>query len=59
MNTCRFVLLIPSTWGFVVVATSLRLTCGVGAAMFVTASFALIPQLFPKHISTLMVSAWP
>ena len=52
---CRFVVMIPSTWGFVAVAITLRLVEGVGSAMFVTATYYILPILFPKRISTMMV----
>ena len=39
----------------VTLAILLRLVQGVGAGMFVTAAYAMLPQLFPDHISTMVV----
>ena len=39
----------------------LRLTEGVGSAMFLTAAFGVLPELFPKNVATVMVRVffWP
>ncbi|XP_064392257.1 MFS-type transporter SLC18B1-like isoform X2 [Halichondria panicea] len=43
---------ISSGWMFATLCIILRMTEGVGSAMFFTACYALIPELFPNHIGT-------
>ena len=52
----RFVDQLPSNWVFVLYCVLLRMTEGVGSAMFVTATFTVLPVLFPKSVATIMVS---
>ena len=51
----RFIFAVPTVWGKVTLAITVRLVEGVAAGMFVTAAYTMLPQLFPGHISTLMV----
>ena len=53
--TLRFVLEIPSTWGFILTCMLLRIAEGVGTALFFTGTFSTFPKLFPNSVSLLMV----
>ena len=44
-----------SAWWFIVVSIFLRIIGGFGAAMYTTVLFAFGPQLFPKHVTVVMV----
>jgi len=55
VHTPRFTSLMPSGWVFILFCVLLRMTEGVGSAMLTTAAFALLPELFPNHVGTLMV----
>ena len=46
----------PSAASFVACGILLRVVEGVGWAMSITTTFALIPVLFPSHVGTLTVS---
>ena len=46
---------ISSGWMFSTFCVLLRMTEGVGSAMFFTAAFAVLPELFPNHVGTVMV----
>ena len=48
----------PSGWVFILFCVLLRMTEGVGSAMFFTSAFALLPELFPKHVATVMVRVY-
>lgn len=55
-NVYRFVADLPSGWVFILFCTLLRMTEGVGSAMFFTATFTLLPEYYPSRIGTLLVS---
>ena len=50
-----FVTAMPSGWMFVMFSTLLRLTEGVGSAMFSTSVYAQLPELFPQSVGTMTV----
>ena len=45
----------PSGWIFALFGTLLRMTEGVGLAMFITASFTLLPELYPTRVGLVKV----
>ena len=47
--------MLSSGWMFITFCVLLRVTEGVGTAMFVTATFTILPVLFPKSVGTIMV----
>ena len=51
----RFVDLLPANWVFVVICIVLRMTEGIGSAMFITAAFTVAPLLFPNSVATIVV----
>lgn len=51
----RFLASMPSGWIFITFCILLRSAEGVGAAMFITAAFTLLPQMFPSRVGFLMV----
>jgi hypothetical protein len=51
----RFVAELPSGWVFILFCVLLRMTEGVGSAMYFTAAFTLVPQFYPTRVSTVMV----
>ena len=51
-----FVVEITSAVGFIMASLFLRATEGIGSAMFTTSAHALIPKLFPNHITIVVVS---
>ena len=55
MSYIRFVDLIPSKWIFFLASLLIRIIQGVGAALFYTASFAMIPILYPDRLGTVFV----
>ena len=57
--TPRFTSLMPSGWIFIVFCVLLSMTQGVGSAMFTTAAYALLVELFPNNVSTVMVCLLP
>lgn len=52
----RLVFTTPTTWSFIVLCIVLKIADGAGNAMFVSASYSLLPRLFPKHVGTVTVS---
>ena len=52
---CRFVAELPSGWVFILFCVLLRMTEGVGSAMYFTATFTLVPEFYPNRVSTIMV----
>ena len=60
MNTliCRFVSTMPTQATFIMFSFLLRITEGVGTAMFSTASYTLLTQLHPKNKGTVVVSLY-
>ena len=52
----RFVAELPSGWVFILFCVLLRMTEGVGSAMYFTATFTLVPEFYPTKVSTVMVS---
>lgn len=55
-GTCyRFVISLPSTWGFILACILLRVVEGAGTAMFFTAVFATVPKLCPDSVTLVMV----
>ena len=53
--TYRLAIYLPSGWPFIVVCIALRFIEGVGTALFNTAGYTLIIQLFPQYMGLLMV----
>ena len=53
--THSFTAMMPSGWVFILFCILLRMTEGVGSAMLSTASFSLLPELFPNRLATVMV----
>lgn len=47
-----FVDRLPSNWVFVLFCVLLRVTEGIGSALFITATFTLLPVLYPKSTGT-------
>ena len=45
----------PSGWPFIVVCIVLRFVEGVGTALFLTAGYTLITQLYPKSTGFVVV----
>ena len=45
----------PSGLVFIILAVLLRMTEGVGWAMFTTSVFFILAQLFPTHVALMMV----
>ena len=45
----------PSGWIFALFGILLRMTEGVGLAMFITASFTLLPELYPTRVGLVKV----
>ena len=43
-------------WVFIVYCVLLRMVEGIGTAMYITATFTILPLLFPKHVGTSTVS---
>ena len=54
-----FVVKITSAVGFIMASLFLRVTEGIGSTMFTTSAYALIPKLFPNHITIVVVSHIP
>ena len=50
-----FVVSMPSGWVFIMFCILLRLTEGVGSAMFATSLYAQLPELFPHSVGTMSV----
>ena len=48
--------MMPSGWLFIMMCTLLRLIEGVGSALFLTGSLAIIPQLYPNSVGFVSVS---
>ena len=46
----------PSGWIFALFGILLRMTEGVGLAMFITASFTLLPELYPTRVGLVKVN---
>ena len=46
---------LPSNWIFVLFCVLLRVTEGTGSALFITATFTLLPVLYPKSTGTVTV----
>ena len=46
---------IPSAVGFILISIFLRVTEGVGTAVYSTSAQALVLKLFPKHITVVVV----
>ena len=46
---------IPSAVGFILISIFLRVTEGVGSAVYSTSAQALALKLFPKHITVVVV----
>ena len=46
----------PSGWIFAFFGILLRMTEGVGLAMFITASFTLLPELYPTRVGLVKVN---
>ena len=49
---------LPSGWVFIVACVLLRLIEGIGSAMFTTAMFSLLQQLYPDNVGLMMVNCW-
>lgn len=56
IHTRRFVAELPSGWVFILFCVLLRMTEGVGSAMYFTATFTLVPEFYPTKVSTVMVN---
>lgn len=55
MMTYRLVMLIPVNWVFVVACVLLRAFEGIASAMFITATFSVLPRLYSKSVGTITV----
>ena len=55
LHLSRFTEALPSGWVFIVVCALLRSIEGTGTAMFLTALFSLLPQLYPNHMGIMTV----
>jgi len=53
---CRFVTAMPNGAVFITFSFILRAVVGVGTAMYSTASYALLTQLFSEHKGMIVVS---
>ena len=53
-----FVVSMPSGWVFIMFCILLRLTEGVGSAMFATSLYAQLPELFPHSVGTMTVCTY-
>jgi hypothetical protein len=51
----RLAINLPSGWPFIVVCVALRFIEGVGTALFLTAGYTLITQLYPKSTGFIVV----
>ena len=51
----RLAIYLPSGWPFIVICIALRFIEGVGTALFLTAGYTLITQLYPKSTGFIVV----
>lgn len=51
----RLTIYLPSGWPFIVVCVTLRFIEGVGTALFLTAGYTLITQLYPQSTGFIVV----
>ena len=49
--------MVETTSSFIVLIIVLKIADGAGNAMFVSASYSLLPHLFPRHVGKMTVSS--